>query len=55
MYVFLTALQAFFERFVSATPIPVSVWAEEETRDVGPGSLKLNQSDDDKVSYPPVF
>ena len=41
--------QAFFERFVSRTPIPASVWAEE-TRRKDPGFLMLCRPEDDKVS-----
>lgn len=43
-------LQAFFERFVSQTPLPNSVWAEE-TPVLNPGTLALDRPEDDKVYF----
>ena len=42
-------MQAFFDRFVTRTPLPISVWAEE-TPISDPGRIKLDKPEDDKVT-----
>ena len=42
--------QAFFDRFVSATPLPISVWAED-TPVLDPGCLELDKPEDKEVLF----
>lgn len=50
IYVFhvVVSFQAFFDRFVSRAPLPISVWAEDNPV-LDPGCLKLKQPEDEKV------